>query len=131
MHAASGIEVPLDLKRRIRVDFFLDRLAQFGERQLQEGKLEHHRGGRDLTLELPRLEREWHARIIAKPVPCGQQAWAWTCIARWSSGRLAVDAALDRTPGPRLFAIREIVRRASTFLPNRNLPRVAAARLSG
>ena len=44
-----------------------------------------------------------------------------------SAGRLAVDAVIDRAPGPRLFGIREIVRRASTFLPNRNRPGVAAA----
>lgn len=44
-----------------------------------------------------------------------------------SADRLAVDAVIDRAPGPRLFGIREIVRRASTFLPNRNRPGVAAA----
>lgn len=44
-----------------------------------------------------------------------------------SAGRQAVDAVMDRTSGPRRFGVREIVRRASTFLPNRNLPGVSAA----
>ena len=43
------------------------------------------------------------------------------------AGRLAVDAVCDRQPGVRHFGVREIVRRASTFLPNRNLPGVLKA----
>ena len=43
------------------------------------------------------------------------------------AGRLAVDAVCDRQHGVRLFGVHEIVRRASTFLPNRNLPGVSKA----
>jgi len=43
------------------------------------------------------------------------------------AGRLAVDAVCDKTPGTRHFGIREIVRRASTFVPSGNAPGVARA----
>lgn len=43
------------------------------------------------------------------------------------AGRLAVDAVCDRLPGVRHFGVREIVRRASTFVPNKNLPGVSKA----